>query len=320
MRALRLHTVKVPLKVDEIPPPEAADGEDIVDIRYGALNRRDYFIQQGLYPRLRLPATLGSDGAGTCQGRPVIINPGLEWGDNERVQSPEFNILGMPRPGVFAEQVAVPSANIYPKPDHLTMPEAAALPLAGVTAYRALFVQGKGAPGEKLLITGIGGGVAVTALQMAVARGMEVSVTSSSNSKLERARALGAVHIANYTRKDWITGLINDAGKFDIVIDSAGGQSFGDLLRVVRPGGRMVVYGGTQGAVTHLSPQLIFWRQMTIQGSTMGSQEDFTQMLDFVNEHEIRPIVDSEFTLDAANDAFDRIRDSAQFGKVVLRI
>jgi len=320
MRAMRLHEIGSPLKLSEIPSLAGENDKVVISMKCAALNRRDYWIQHGQYPGIALPVTLGSDGAGTTDGREVIINPGLNWGESVRVQGPDFNILGMPTQGTLAEEVLVPKENVFDKPNHLSWEEAAALPLAGVTAFRALFIQGNAAPLEKVLITGIGGGVALAAMQFAIAHRMEVCVTSGSDDKLSRALAMGAKGAVNYHDPDWIKTLTSTFGGFDLIIDSAGGENFSLMQRLVNPGGRIVVYGGTLGKIQNLSPQVMYWRQMHIIGSTMGSPKDFSAMLLFVNTHHIKPVVDSVFDLAETNAAMDKLRESAQFGKIVIRI
>jgi NADPH:quinone reductase-like Zn-dependent oxidoreductase len=320
MRAARLTGLHKPLSVEEIDDASAVSPERIVQVRCAALNRRDYWMTKGQYPGISFPTTPGSDGSGICDGQPVIIDPGLDWGASEAVQSKEFQILGMPRDGTLAEQVVVPGSNIYPKPEHLTWEEAAAFPLAGLTAYRALFVHGRAEPEQKVLITGVGGGVALTAMQFALAHGMETSVTSGSPAKLAQAAGMGAHHSANYNTPDWQKDILRKTGEFDLIIDSAGGEAFGLLPKLVKPGGRIVLYGGTLGKIQNLSPQVLFWRQISIHGTSMGSPADFMAMIAFVNKHQIRPIVDSVFELDDVNAAIDRIGSSEQFGKVVVRI
>lgn len=320
MRAIRLHDIGSPLQLSDIPSPIGEHDQAIISVKCAALNRRDFWIQHGQYPGIALPVTLGSDGAGIYDGRDVIINPGLKWGDSERAQGPDFNILGMPTQGTLAGEVVVPKENVFDKPAHLSWEEAAALPLAGVTAFRALFVQGNAAPLEKVLITGIGGGVALTAMQFAIAHRMEVCVTSGSEEKLARALAMGANGAVNYHDADWIKTLTSTFGGFDLIIDSAGGENFSLMQRLVKPGGRIVMYGGTLGKIQNLSPQVMYWRQMHIIGSTMGSPKDFAAMLLFVNTQRIRPVVDSVFDIADTNAAMDKLRDSSQFGKIVIRI
>ncbi|MDX1407126.1 MAG: zinc-binding dehydrogenase [Saprospiraceae bacterium] len=320
MQALVLEELGHPLHLQEVDDPMAEAQEIVVSLRKAALNHRDYWITQGRYPGLQFPVILGSDGAGMVGAREVIINPGLHWGDDERVQSRKFRVLGMPDQGTFAQQIAVPADHVYDKPAHLSWEEAAALPLAGLTAYRALVVQGKAVSGQKILISGVGGGVALTAMQLAVALGAEVFVTSGHERKIKRAREMGAAGGVNYSEDDWPRTLKGLAGPFDLIIDSAGGSGFNALVGLLAPGGRLVTYGGTLGKIRGLSPQRIFWRQLTIQGSTMGSQRDFREMLAFVSQHRIRPVVDRTFDLADGQAAIDYLRRGTQFGKVVLNI
>ena len=221
MRAVVLEAVNS-LAVREVSAPRPAPGEAIVRLRAAALNHRDVWIKQGKYAGLKFPIIPGSDGSGVVTdlgagalsdlaGKETIIHPGSGWGNNPRAQSPEFTILGLPKDGTLAESVSVPASNIYPKPAHLDWPQAAALPLAGVTAYRALFSRAQLQSGEKVLITGIGGGVALFALQFAVARGAKVWVTSSSSEKIARAERLGAAGGANYRDSDWAKQLESKA-------------------------------------------------------------------------------------------------------------
>ena len=202
MRAVRLTAVNQ-IGLTEIPEPLPASGEAVVSIRAAALNHRDVWIKQGQYAGLKFPLTPGSDGAGVVSsaasgaaggwaGREVVINPSLDWGAHERAQGGLFSILGLPRDGTLAERVSVPLAQLAPKPAHLSWEEAAALPLAGLTAWRALVARADLQEADRVLITGIGGGVALFALQFAVAHGAEVWVTSSSEEKVSRAVELGA--------------------------------------------------------------------------------------------------------------------------------
>ncbi len=320
MKALVLQEKNVWPALQEVPVPTPSEGEALVRISAAALNHRDIWIVKGMYPGIRYPVILGSDGAGYWEGREVIINPGMNWGDDPRVQSKAFSILGLPANGTLAEYVLVPQQQVYDKPPHLNMQEAAALPLAGLTAYRVLFTRCGLQPGEKVLISGVGGGVALLACQMAIAAGAEVYVTSGSDEKIQRAIALGARAGANYRKADWPARLKEEAGGFDVIIDSAGGPGFPELLKLCRPAARIGVYGGTRGAIPGLSPQLLFWKQISILGSTMGSDEDFRQMLHFVNTHRLRPIVDKVFPLEEGPRAFERLDEGRQFGKVIVSV
>ena len=322
MKAVRLHALGGPqnLVLEDVQPPQAGTDEALVRVRAATLNHRDVFITQGLYPNISLPRILGSDGAGEFEGRRVVIDPLLGWGDDERIWRSDATILGMPRDGTFAEAVAVPRANVHAMPEHLTFEQAAALPLGGVTAFRALFARGELQRGETLLVTGTGGGVQTLALLFAVAAGANVFVTSGSDDKLERAKQLGAKGGANYkTDPDWHKTLRKAAGAFDIAIDAAGGETFARTLGIVRPGGRVVTYGGTAGdAKIKMFP--VFWNQIDIRGSSMGSPRDFANMLAFVAEHRIVPAIDKVYALDGVVEAAARMNEGGQFGKIVLKI
>ena len=318
MKALLLKEKNsIPSFSDVVTPFTGAD-ETLVTLKAASLNRRDLWITKGLYPGIRYPIVLGSDGAGVCEGREVVIQPGVDWGDDERSQSSSYQILGLPKDGTFAESVVVNRNQIFPKPNHLSMEEAAALPLAGLTAYRVLMERCRAKSGEKLLVTGAGGGVALCCIQFAIKADLEVYVTSGSNEKIEKSLALGVVGGVNYKSSGWTEKLKERVGGFDLIIDGAGGADFSNLVKLSNPGGRIGIYGGTNGAVPNFSPQPIFWKQLSILGSTMGSPQDFANMLDFVNKHKIVPVVDSIFRLEDGAKAFERMNEGSQFGKIVL--
>ncbi|RMF52242.1 MAG: alcohol dehydrogenase, partial [Bacteroidetes bacterium] len=251
-------------------------------------------------------------------GQKVLINPSLDWGPSEKAQSEAFHILGMPTWGTFAQYVQVPVANLHVLPAHLSLQEAAAVPLAGLTAYRATFVQGGLEAGQKVLVPGIGGGVATWILQLAVAAGAEVWVTSSQPHKIDKARALGAAGGVLYTDPDWVQRLHQSAGEFDLVVDGVGGQAFPAYLTLVRPGGRLVVYGATQGNPPQFDLRRLFWRQVHIVGSTMGSPADFAALLRFLEEKQIRPFVETQLPLSALPQALSLLWNGQQMGKIVL--
>ncbi len=303
-----------------MPDPVPTQGEVTVEIKAAALNHRDLFITQGQYAGIQTPCILGSDGAGVWNGNPVILYPALAWGDHPNFQGRTFRVLGMPENGTFAERICIPQANVFPMPDHLSWEQAAALPLAGLTAWRTLFTRCQLKKGEKVLITGIGGGVALTALQLALAAGAEVFVTSSASDKIDRAIALGAKGGANYREVGWEKSLKLAAGGFDVIIDSAAGDGFALLPGLCNPGARIGLYGGTLGKVNGLSMQIVFWKQISILGSTMGSPEEFKAMLNFVQNHQIVPVVDSVFPLKDGAKAFEKLDLGGQFGKIVLTV
>ena len=320
MKALLATGIREPLVYKEVDLPEHDDTFGVVRLKAAALNRRDFWITLGLYPNLRFPTVLGSDGCGVYEGEEVVINPSINWGRDPRFYTDDYFILGMEEYGTFAEKVAVRKKNIYPKPAHLTPEQAAALPLAGLTAYRVLFSRCQAGAGDKVLISGIGGGVALFACQFALAAGADVYVTSSSEEKIGKALALGAKGGGNYKDPDSLKGLQKQAGGFDVVIDSAGGDGFNQLLKMCNKGARVGVYGGTAGSWNNVSVPNIFFKQLSIFGSTMGSDAEFGQMLDFVSTHRIVPVVDSVFDLKDGNQAIQMMKNSLQFGKIVLRI
>lgn len=322
MPALRATATDGPrsVRIEEIPVPQLAEDEVLVRIRAAALNHRDVFITQGKYPRIRLPVTLGSDGAGeTPDGAAVVIDPMLDWGDDARVwDAPKASIFGMPRDGTFARYVAVPRKNLYPKPPELSFEEAASIPLGGLTAYRATFTRGRLRGGETILIPGIGGGVATFVLLFAKHVGARAIVTSSSDEKLRRARELGADVTVNYrTSSDWAK-IVRAAGPVDLVVDSSGGPTLAGALDAVTPGGRIVVYGGTGGDAT-IAMFPLFWKHVTIMGSSMGSPEDFRAMLGLFADG-LRPVIDRVYALENGVEAFERLDAGDQFGKVVLTV
>jgi NADPH:quinone reductase-like Zn-dependent oxidoreductase len=300
-------------------------------LKAAALNRRDHWITRGLYPGVRPPVVLGSDGAGIVTacgkgvdenwiGREVIIDPGINWGDDPRAQGKEFVILGSPHDGTFASEVAVHSSQLHDKPEKLDWIEAAALPLAGVTAYRAVMTQGAIEPGDTVLITGVGGGVATFTLQFALAVAEAVWVTSSSQEKIDRAITMGARGGANYRDSAWADQLAAAGAEPTLVVDSAGGTGYDSLIRLVAPGGRVVNYGATAGPPEKLDLFKVFWKQLRLQGTTMGSPEDFAAMLEFASKHDVKPLIDEVFPLARGAEAIERMKASPQFGKVVLEI
>ena len=330
MKAVHLSAIQH-LSIVEQPVPEPLAGEARVRIKAAALNHRDLWIKQGQYSGLKFPAQLGSDGAGVVEAvgagvgadwvdGEVIINPAFGWGGRETAQGADFTILGLPRAGTLAESITVPVGQLAPKPKHLSWNEAAALPFAGLTAYRALFSRAQLQPREKVLISGVGGGVASLALQFAVAQGAEVYVTSGQDQKIERAISLGAAGGFNYTHPGWAkTALHAHAERlFDVIVDSAGGDGFEALLDLAAPGGRLVFFGATRGNPPVLPMRKVFWRQLSLLGTTMGSPADWRAMLGFVEQHRLVPVVSAVFPLARVEEAFALLERGGQFGKIVL--
>lgn len=329
MRSAQLAAINQ-LTVVDLPDPTPGPGEAVVRLQAAALNHRDLWIKLGQYAGLKFPCTPGSDGAGVVEsvgagvdgswiGADVVINPSLGWGAHESAQGPEFSILGLPRAGTLAERVVVPAIQLAAKPDHLSWEEAAALPLAGLTAYRALFSRAHLKAGEKILITGIGGGVALFALQFSTANGAEPYVTSSSEEKLQRAGGLGSRGGFNYLKPDWKAEALK-AGPFEVIIDSAGGEGFDALLDVAAPGGRLAFFGATRGNPPVLPLRKVFWRQLSLLGTTMGSPADWAAMNAYVALHRIRPVISEVFPLAEVSAAFSLMERGGQFGKIVIRM
>lgn len=334
MKAIVLRELGGPdkLKLEEVPDPQAQAGEVVVSLRAAALNHRDVFILHNLYPKIKLPAILGSDGAGTVEsvgdgvdpslaGREVVIDPSLDWGEDERFQGPKYRILGMPEDGTFAEKIRIPAANVIAKPAHLSFEEAAALPLAGLTAYRAVVTRAGVRSGETVLVTGVGGGVATFAVQIAVALGARVFVTSGSDEKLEKAKALGAEGGANYKNPEWGKQIASiSGGGPDVVIDGAGGEALETSVKIIKQAGRMVSYGATTGLAKNLDLYRMFFKQTSLMGSTMGSPREFAALVALYGEKAIRPAVDKVFSLAEAPAAHRRMEEASQFGKIVLAV
>jgi zinc-binding alcohol dehydrogenase/oxidoreductase len=336
MKAVRLNEIGGPqnLRLETIDDPVPGEGEILVHVKRAAFNRRDVFITQGLYPGIALPRTLGSDGAGVVAalgsgvsapavGTPVVLDPMLGWGANPIVwDNKHSSILGMPHDGTFAEYVVVPAGNVHPKPAHLSDDEAAAVPLAGLTAYRALVTRGRITRDDVVLLTGIGGGVQTFALLFAAYIGARTIVTSSDDAKLERAQALGADVTINYKKSDaWakdVRAAAGDGGP-SLIVDSAGGDTFAQCLDIARPGARIVTYGGT---VPKANVRLfsIFWKHLDILGTSMGSPHDFSGMLALFTEGKLKPAVDDVYAMTDAVVAAERMNSSMQFGKIVLAI
>jgi zinc-binding alcohol dehydrogenase/oxidoreductase len=335
MRAVRLHEIDREngpknFRVEQIDDPAPGAGEMLVKIRRAAFNRRDVFISQGLYPGIQLPCVPGSDGVGTvaahgegAEGPPVgtrvVIDPTLGWGPDQRIWQRTAQVLGMPHQGTFAEYIAVPSGNVHPAPASLSDDEAAAIPLAGVTAYRALVSRGRCTKDDVVLIPGVGSGVQTFALLFAKKLGAKVVVTSSSEEKLARAKAMGADVAINYkTSEKWEKDVAAIDGGPSLVIDSAGGDTLSKAINITRYGGRIVIYGGTLGDAK-IRPYSVFWRQLDIMGSSMGSPQDFAEMLALF-DGSLKPAVDRVYAMDDVVEAAEKMNGGEQFGKVVLAI
>ncbi len=327
MRALQI-TDSGDVAICDASQPEPRAGQVLVKISAAALNHRDQWIREGKYPNIQPYVTLGSDGCGKVvewgpntdpewHNQDVVINPNINWGEDPMVQSSDYQVLGMPTDGTLAEYIVVDQDRLAVKPAHLTAEEAAAIPLAGLTAYRALFNHGGLAPGQELLITGAGGGVSQMAFVLAKAKGADISVTTGSTEKMERMKKLGAKEAYHY-RQEWDRDASAKGQKFDLVVDSTGGAQLNALIKLVKPGGRIVSYGATIGLPPKIDLYRMFWNQIRLQGSTMGNDQEFREMIALVNQQKIKPLIDSVTPFHQAIQALDKMQASQQFGKLVL--
>ncbi len=319
MKALVLISEKEGVQYQTNWEDPKVDGNALVRTKVlgAALNKRDVWITEGLYPGIRYPVILGSDAVVRYEDQRYLVNPNRAWGTDERVQSKNYHIMGLPENGSFAEYLAVPEDRLVPCPEHLSNEEAAALPLAGLTAYRALFTRAQCKAKERVLISGFGGGVASMAFLFARALDCDLFVTSSSQNKRDLAMEMGAKAAFDYTEERFGKKIYKEHGGVDLVIDGAAGAGFGELVEACRPAGRISVYGGTAGKAI-MSPQKLFWKQLNIFGSTMGSDNDFMEMVKFTETHKIRPLVSSVHSISRGREAFNAMERQAQTGKIVL--
>lgn len=328
------------VNVVELARPKPGPGEVLIQVKSAALNHLDIWVRKGRPGvTMSMPHILGSDASGVISemgsqtsgftvGDEVIVNPGLSCGRceycarGEQSECSSFGIVGMSRPGTFAEYIAVPTTNVYRKPTHLSFDEAAALPLAYVTAWRMLMTRAGLKPGQTLLIHGIGGGAALAALQLAKLAGSDVIATSSSDEKLGRAEQIGAKHTINYKRQDvaiCVKELTSGRG-VDVVFDTVGMATWPIDFACVRRGGKIVICGVTSGAKAEINLQALYWNQLIVMGSTMGSDDDFRAMLSAVSSAKLKPVVDSVFPLAEVREAMSKMEAGQQFGKIVLKI
>jgi zinc-binding alcohol dehydrogenase/oxidoreductase len=320
------------LRLEEMPTPTPGRGEVVVALRAAALNRRDILVRTRPEWADKMPLVPGSDGAGRIsavgtgvegvrEGDEVVICPSLWWGYDEIRPSARFQILGGPTNGTYAQFVRVPAENVFARPAYLSFEEAAAFPLAGLTAWRALVTRARVKPGERVFIPGAGSGVATFLVQIAKLAGARVYVTSGSEHKLERARGLGADGGALYTSPDWPEQIRQTSGGgVEVAIDSVGAASFDKALQLLVPGGRMVTFGVTTGADAQLDIRQFYHRQISLLGTMMGSLKEFGELLAVINAGGIKPVIDKTFPLAEACGAHRRMQHHEQFGKIVLGI
>jgi NADPH:quinone reductase-like Zn-dependent oxidoreductase len=317
VKAIRIHAEGGPevLRYEETPDPVAGPGDVLVELRAASLNHLDVWLRRGL-PSVPKPRILGADGAGVVAGtgERVVINPGLAHGDG-------IHVLGEHRDGTHAELIAVPRSAVHPIPGDLSFEEAAAFPLVFVTAYRMLATRARLEPGEWVLIWGIGSGVATAALAIVKALGGRAIVTSSKDAKLAQARELGADVALNHDAVD-VPARVREltGGGAHVVVEHVGEATWGRSLASAARGARIVVCGATSGPNPPAALHRVWWRELTVLGSTMGTAADFAGVYELIAAGRARPVVDSVFPLAEAAAAHERLERGEQFGKIVLRI
>jgi NADPH:quinone reductase-like Zn-dependent oxidoreductase len=313
VKAIRIHEDGGPevLRYEDAPDPVPGPGEVLVELRAASLNHLDVFLRQGR-PSVPKPRILGADGAGLVDGKRVVINPGIEHGD-------KITVVGEHMDGTHAELIAVPEQNVYPIPDEMSFEEAAAFPLVFETAYRMLVTKAALREGEWVLVWGVGGGLAGAANVIAKALGATTIVTSSSNEKLERTDADVKV---NHATEDVIEAVksATDGRGVDVVVESVGEATWQRSLQAAANGGRITVCGATTGPNPPAALHRIWWKQLTIFGSTMGMKADFEGVYELVMSGKAKPVVDEVFPLSEARAAHERMEAGDQLGKIVFRI
>lgn len=320
MRAALLEAFGGPevLRVGQLPDPEPDADHAVVSVEAAALNWHDVLVRRGQYASA-LPHVPGADGAGIDveTGDEVVVIPSLYWGDGDAAPGPRWEILGDHRFGTYAELVRVPRDCVAPKPAALSWEQTAALPLVGLTTFRALFTRGRLRPGERLLILGAGGGVATMAVGLASTIGATVCVTSSSDDKIARAQQLGAVGGVRYDHPEWPEKARKLVGEFDVVLDAVG--TWAESIRALRPGGRLIALGASRAERAHLAVRPFYFGQYDLLGTTLGSPRDFAGLSRLLDEFDVPPpIIDRVFPLDRAADAHTHLESGAGFGKTVL--
>ena len=317
MKAIRIHEDGGPevLRYDDAPDPEPGPDEVLIQLRAASLNRLDLWVRAGL-PSVPKPRILGADGAGLDpEGRRVVINPGIEHGDR-------ISVVGEHMDGTHAELVAVPQSNVYPIPDELSFEEAAAFPLVFETAYRMLVTRAGLREGEWVLVWGAGSGIGTASIVLARALGARIVATSSSDAKVELARGLGAEAVVNHKTGDVLEAVREATGGAgaDVVVEHVGEATWQTSLQAVRAHGRIAVCGATSGPNPKAALHRVWWKQLTILGSTMGTKEDFEGAFELVKSGKAKSVVDSVYPLAEARAAHERMEAGEHFGKIVLAI
>jgi NADPH:quinone reductase-like Zn-dependent oxidoreductase len=342
MKALAFNAFGGPdtLKLQDVPDPTIGADDVLVRVKACALNHLDIFVREGI-PALKTPlpfwtgcdiagdvAEVGANVKGVKAGDRVAVNPNLTCGRCEFCIQGEdslcvrYGILGEHAHGGMAELVRVNGANVLPIPAHVSYEDAASFILVNMTAWRMVVTQGQLRPGQDVLILGVGGGVSSTAVQIAKLGGARVIVTSSSDDKLARARALGADIGINYAKEDWAKVVFEKTGRrgVDLVIENVGASTWKQSIRSVKKGGRLVTCGATTGPIGETDIRIVFWNQISIIGSTMGTRKDFNDVMGLLFEGRLTPLVDEVVPLAEGAAAQQRLAEGKQFGKIVLRV
>jgi NADPH:quinone reductase-like Zn-dependent oxidoreductase len=341
VKAVRFHEHGGPevLRCEDVPTPAPGPGQVLIGLRAAALNHLDLFVRTGQTPGVPLPHIGGADGAGVVVanglgaarypvGSRVFFDPGLSDGicdycaRGEHSLCDRWEILGEHRDGTFAQAVVMPEINLRPIPGELSFEEAAAFPLVFLTAWRMLMTKARVIPGETVLILGIGGGVALAALQIAKHVGARVFCTSGSAEKLKRAQELGADVLINHQETDFSKEVwrITEKRGIDVIVDNVGAATWDRSIRALAKGGRLVICGATSGPKPDEDLRRLFVKQVTIYGSTMGTRHDWEQLNRLLAAKTLRPIVDRIFPLEQAAQAQALMESRGQFGKIVLSI
>jgi NADPH:quinone reductase-like Zn-dependent oxidoreductase len=309
------------LRYEDAPDPVPDKGRVLIALRAASLNHLDLWVRKGL-PSVPKPRILGADGAGIVVsgdgftvGERVVINPGIDLGNGR------ITVIGEHTDGTYAELIAVPQSQVHRLPDDLDFEAGAAFPLVFETAYRMLVTKADVQEGEWVLVWGIGGGVATAVLAIGKALGTRVIATSSSATKLRRARELGADATFNHNTDD-VPSAVREltGGGAHVVVDNVGEATWKRSLDSARPGGRICVCGATTGPNPPANLHRIWWKQLTVYGSTMGTREDFEAVYELVTSGRVKPVVDEVFPLAAAAAAHERLEKGEQLGKIILRI
>lgn len=323
MKAAVIHNWGGPdqFSLETVPDPEPASGEVVVELRASSLNWHDALVRQ-TGRGFPTPSILGIDGVGIRRdtGEKTLVYPGLNWGASNAAPGQDFSILGDSTDGTYAELIAVPEENLFDVPEHLSWSEAATLPCAGLTAYRALFTRAELKPGETVLVIGAGSGLSTFAIMFASAVGARVLATSSSREKLEAVRDIGVEQGFLYTDSNWVQQVREASnGGVDVIINGAG-ANLDESMGCLKPGGRIAVFGSTAGTSATINIPELYFGHVSILGTTLGSPTDFAEMLGLVAKHSIRPVIDSTFPLTKIASAHRHLESKSHLGKIVLSI